>query len=364
MDKIAALSRFKHTINAEIRNHNSRVAALKDLGADDADVAKKSALEEEINCLELMLEEYKLERIATENDLTWKGDKLRAVQAQLNALLEDSWTNALLLEPKQDEPKVPSPEYNLQAEYQAFRQKMQNASGTSFIEEAVALDTSKDHLRVEASAQEAADIEKSRQLHQAACDAYNHLEAAQAAFDRRGESRFAAEQVRHADIERGEPVEDDTSETFDIRWCARIGSMTRELIEAERAYDEAQEAMAVFESEHRDPADNENTAEDDQEEKEYHTSSQEEVAATTPCTRILAWLAGVPEESTLTSPTDDETSSLEADEWDVAEIDFGDGISEILLNRESAQANPFRTQIDKWHKMQWETAAEFEWMRE
>lgn len=358
-DKIAALNRFKHTINAEIRSHKSRIAALKDV--DAADQAKALALKEELSNLELMLEEYNLERTAIENNLTWRGDQLRAVQSQLSALLEDSWINALLLEPEEDVPQHPTPDYDLQAEYAAFCNKLRD-SATSPLAEAAAptLDTSKAHLRAALPPAAQAQIQESERLHTAVWDAWDRVDAAQTAFDARDAARDAAAHARLATLARAARPDDATSEAFDLRWHLHERALTRELIDAEAAYTAALEAQVAFAGTSAHGA----ASDDDVGDDGYSLSSEADAAALAPVGRIAAWLAGMPEVPAMPEPDEpDGREAGEAGEWEADELGWGDDMQAVVEREEARRHEPLREMIDGWQRTQAELAAGFAWMK-
>ena len=244
--RLVAISRLQSALSTQILRDKNRLGAMSDVCSEEA-ISKKQALEAEFSILKLMVEEYKLERSSIRNNMEYQGEQLRRAQAEANTLLEEAWTTAKIMEPEseaQEEDQASAPQQvDLQAEYQAFRQKLKNDGDFSMLEAAEAqLDTSNDHLRKETSPEAKAREEELELLQKATWDAWDRLQEAQAAFDHRDDDRYDEEQDRKAIIRRGEQPEDASSEAFDLRWHAHERALTRELIEAERAYDAANAA--------------------------------------------------------------------------------------------------------------------------
>lgn len=352
--KTEALLRFESTLEAQIASHRSH------LTMPDLDAARKSTLDAELFTLELMVDEYKIERTVVQSDLEFKGDMLRKVQARVNAAMEEAWIDAQLLEPEVSEQDSPDLEYDLQTEYQAFRRKLHDADVSPLVEDIASLDTSNDHLKTDMTAEERAHQEEGERLHEAVWDAWDKFEAADAAFSRRDETRFEAEQARRHAILRRQHVEDATSECFDLRMLQLQRELTRGLIEAEEVYHVAQKAAA-------DAGVDDTAAEDSDDGEEdsdggYGSSSEEEMISAMPSLRITHWLSDVliPKGEDMIMPDVMDRSGLSGgDEWDAPELEVGDCVSHFCDLEIEAARNPHRARIDEWQKIQQELRIEF-----
>lgn len=358
-DKREALLRFQSTLDAQIASHRLHLT-MPTLEED-----RKAALQTELSTLELMLDEYKLEHTVIQSNLEFQGEMLRKVQVKVNAMLEDAWIDAQLMEREADDPQAPVPEYDLQAEYQAFQRKLQAADDSGSIADAAPLDTSRDHLRHPRTAEEREKEEEADRLHEAVWDAWDRVEAAQAAFDHRDNARMAAEEARTAALQRGEQVQDATSEAFDVHWHSHERELTRELIEAEVAYRVAQKAAgdAGVDDGFADEECGAEDADADDAEDGCCESSGETIAAVGPVDRIVRWLNGIPDPETgsaLAHDVLDRSGLDQGDEWEAAELEVGDSVSEIIEFEIACSRNPRRARIDEWQKWQRELRSELE----
>lgn len=319
------------------------------------DEAKKRSLEAELTTLELMLEEYKLERTAIQNNLQFKGDQLRKLQSKVNAILEDAWVDAQLLDPQTEAEEAEEvQDYDLQTEYRKFQQKMRSAEQESPLADedaAEELDTSEDYLHATA-----VHITEAEERNQAVWDAWDRVQAAQEQFDDRDEARERVEQARREALERGDEVEDATSEAFDLRWHVHERKLTRELIEAEEAYYEAQAAVKELgEGDLRAYKGGKSAGEED-----YSSSlDHSDIIATAPTVRVERWLADLPSPLDAANP-DSPKSLLEVDDWEAAELEVGDSISAIIDAEVAAKRNPMREKIERWKEVQRNLRRDFE----
>lgn len=361
-EKVAALLRFDATIEAQISSHRSH------LTMPDLDPTKKSSLQTELSNLELMAEEYKLERTAVENNLQFEGEMLRRIQARVNAVLEEALIDAQLLAPEAEEHEEFLPEYDLQTEYQSFKEKLR-AVDDPLLEDGAPLNTNNDHMKIPMTSEEREKHEEAERLQQDLYDAMDWLEAAQAEFDGRDFVRERAEQARDATIRAGYDPEDATTEIFDLRWIAHERQLTRELVEAEEAFRTAQEAVQddkVFEDcVGADEMSQVGDYVDGYVDEDCCSASEDEIIASAPVARISRWISELPDDlEEFTDPfTFDRLGLGDEDEWDAASLRMGDSISVFIDRDYAASQNPYKAELAKWKKMQEEAAVEFAWMK-
>lgn len=349
-EQTEALLRFESTLNIQIASHRSR------LTTPDLDETKKHSLERELANLELMLEEYKLERTSIENNLQFKGDQLRKLQSRVNAILEDAWVDAQLLEPDVEDQMPEVEEYDLQTEYHKFQQKLRSADEPPLAADSdEPLDTSEDHLHVDV------EMTEEEEVNQAVWDTWDRLQAAQAEFDGRGEACEKAELARRNALKRGEEVEDTTTEIFDLRWLEHERGLTRALIDAEESYRAAQNAAEEASEDDLRPYE---VSESDHSGGGDCSSSLDhsDHVASAPNARILRWLADLagPAARTEGALIGLPVPVVVVDEWEAAELEVGDSISAIIDAEAAATRNPMRATIDQWAEAQRRMRMEFE----
>lgn len=371
-DRLDAISSLQSSLRAQISRTEARLEDMSDASGENA--AEQPLLEEELTILKKMAEEYRLEISSIQNKMAFQSEQLRDIQAQANALLEEAWTAAKIIEPEPEQQDDGSPapkQVSLQAEYQAFREKLKTADDFSMLQPAEAqLDTSDDYLRKDVSPEAKAREAELEQLEKQTWDAWYRLENAQAAFDRRDEDRYEEEQARKSILRRGEQPEDASSEVFDLRWHAHERALTRELIEAEEAYDAANAAAIEAGAIHDDTADIDDAEEDDNESDEvfdnvpdgYHLSFEQEIIASCPVARIEKWLAALPDlddQDEIEAQDVSDPPAPPSEEWDAESLGFGDSRNEIIVHEMSVSRNPMRKKIDAWREVQRQRAAEF-----
>lgn len=177
-ERLDDISSLQSDLRKQIGRTEIRLDSLSEQSEEDE--PKRQALAEELSILNMMVEEYKLERSSIHNSMEFQGAKLRDIQAEVNALLEDAWIHAKLLEPEsdqaQDTESVSPPD--LQTEYLAFREKLKQSGDMDMLETADAqLDTSNDHLNLPANQAASAQEQELQRLHKVVWAAWPGFEA-------------------------------------------------------------------------------------------------------------------------------------------------------------------------------------------
>jgi hypothetical protein len=319
---------FEWKIQLEISSHSSKILDLEQVnGTED----QRASLEDERSTLEAMLENSKNEGELRQTRLNEMATNLRAIQTEVNAYLEEAMVHACFFEPPSDEPDTPIPEMDLQEEFQKFRAERDREKGI-FDEEPATLDTSRQHL--EAPPLDPEDQAK-LELGQAYWKAHQNLQGAQWAFDRRVQTREEEFQANREAALRGEEPMDASREGFDARWVIRIQELTRELIEAEAALEQAK--YAAVEGGADIGGDDQMSCFLDDVDDGYTLSFEQDMIIGAPEQQIHDWLADVPEDA---GP--DTNDSPEIDDWHMREVEWSDSVSMLEWDSEK------RKRIDKW----------------
>lgn len=175
-------------------------------------------------------------------------------------------------------------------------------------------------------------------------------------------AREEAEDARSVAIRRGELLRDVDSEAFDVRWPLHERGLTRKLIEAEAAYRAAQKAVADAGLGGGDEASS-GAGGSDGEGDASDPCVQQNMLVAVSVARITQWLSAIPSEEMLADAHAAPSSAAGGlDAWDVAALDLGDSISQIIEREEAAACNPRRGRIDGWRAEQEGMAAKIAWM--
>ena len=329
--KRGAYSRFASELDAEMANHSLR---LRRLNAEE-DEAKKQSLQVELTNLERMLELNQTRRQRVVNDLEYKGRVLRDIQREANAVIEEAFICARLLDPEDDTPDTPIEDLDIQQEYREFTAPSNPGSSHTIV--ASQLDTSRDHKFV-THTEPTEEQRRKIDVRDAFFKASERLKTAQAAFDRRVEDRLADQCANETAATTGEPS--TTQEEFDLRWFQKIQELTHELIEAESAFSAAK-ATAAEEGVEIQVGDQEFGFMDDPEDGYRLSQDQAMIDWAQQAPGIDEWMSGILE---VASPSFNEQTERE-DEWQADEVQTSDSISMVAWDAGD------RKRIDKWRQV-------------
>ena len=323
--------RFRSRLDTEITSRKSR---RKKATESDAQLHR---LEEELRRLERMLEGTRVEEQLIKNDVEYQGKRLRAIQEQASAEIEDAFIHARLLGPLNDTPDTPIEDRDLQQEYQKFVNEengVDNGSPTP----GSPLDTSSDYLY---SQREPLTPEQQREqvFRNALWAAQKLYDSAQNAFDRRESDRLEEYSANAEAAARGEATRDASPEDFDLRWVQKIQELTRELIEAESALSAAK--AAAVEGGIDVPMDDRASGFLDDVADGYRMSVEQTMIGSVPSPKIRNWMSGIPERA----PHTFNENSNEADEWEAEDVEISDSVSMV------AQDAGERRRIDQWRQV-------------
>ncbi|SMR51184.1 unnamed protein product [Zymoseptoria tritici ST99CH_1E4] len=335
-----AVKKFSSELRTAKVKHQSRIASeeARQSVPDEEKSDKISSLRQELEMLELLSENMTAVKTNIELNLSARADGLAAAQAAVSAYLEDAFVYAQLSEPDAGASPEPVPEYDLQEEYQTLRDQMEEINGGPPARQT--LDTSDDHLRankpVQTPAQEA--------MLQASTDLWHareRLQQAQNRFHARDEIRRDEYQQNIELEEAGQPTLDVSNEAFDCRWVKCITDMTRELIEAEDAVEQAKIAAREAGLPCEDDRQSSCFADDaddgpDGPFRSGDPDTSEHVAAEP---RVLDWF-----DSLVEAGDAEFMGAAEVDDWDYSEAGMSDSLSMVAQGSD-------RRRIDKWQQV-------------
>lgn len=330
-----AYSRFDNKIGIEVANCRSKRA-----GARGVDAEKEAAMEQQIEILELLQDDIKSRQRTMHMNLGTQAEELRNTQAVANAIFEEAFVCARLIEDGDKDPLPKVEELDLETEYAAFCERLKNAyDDTDMVPAAPPLDTSRDNE------DEIPVLTEEEQAHQDIINALwvskETLDQARRDFEEREILRAQEYQANAVAFDRGEPTTDDSPEAFDVRWVKRYGELTRALIDAEAAYAEVK--RTAFDAGMTLPfVDNETVFEGMiTDGVGYTVSKEQELVDSVPSPTVRQWLSKVPEDISVGSPADQPES--EAGEWEAEEVGISDSVSLVAEGKE-------RARIDRWRK--------------
>ena len=231
--QLEAILNLQFDLDAEIANHNCRLAALRRV--EQADSAEQDSLEHEVSVLELMLQDTEVQRQCVRSELENRAKILREIQAEANAYLEEAFVCGKLMEPESDEPDTPIEDKDLQNEYRLYCENLQREYSEEPI---VPLDVGRDHLR---AATLSSEEQAKADVREAYWSASSNLQSAQQTFDRRELDRAQAYQANCNAAAHGEEPADASPDEFDLKWVTIFQHLTRRVIEAENAFEEEKE---------------------------------------------------------------------------------------------------------------------------
>ncbi|KJX95666.1 hypothetical protein TI39_contig4099g00020 [Zymoseptoria brevis] len=334
-----AVKKFSSELRTAKVKHQSRIASeeARQSVSDEEKSDKISSLRQELEMLELLSENMTAVKTNIELNLSARADGLAAAQAAVSAYLEDAFVYAQLSKPDAGASPEPVPEYDLQEEYQTLRDQMEEINGGPPAPQT--LDTSDDHLRankpVQTPAQEA-------MLH-ASTDLWHareRLREAQYRFESRDEIRREEYQQNIELEESGQPTLDISNEDFDCRWVKCITDMTRELIEAESAVEQAKIAAREAGLPCEDDGQSSCFADDaddgpDGPFRSGDPDTSEHVAAEP---RVLDWF-----DSLVEAGDSEFMEAADVDDWECSEAGMSDSLSMVAQGSD-------RRRIDKWQQ--------------
>lgn len=332
-----AYMRFEKKVKAEVANCRAKIATVRDVDAE-----KEEELQNQLEVLELLLDDVQSRRQTVHVHLETQGEELRDVQAAANALIEEAYIYAGLVEESREENNSVPQDLDLEIEYAAFVEKLKNANDQDMVAVAPPLDTSRDP---DDEALAPTEEERARQeIINNLWASKKTLDQARRDFEEREVTRAREFQANQAAADRDEPTADATPDDFDMRWVVRYGELTRNLIDAEAAYAEVKrtacEAGVPLPFE-----DNETVCEamDEDDGAGYTISKEQELVASVPSPTVRRWLDKVPEGVEVGSPSFGDGVRSESDEWEAEEVGISDSVSLVAEGRE-------RARIDRWRK--------------
>jgi hypothetical protein len=306
----------------------------------DVDAEKEEEVQSQLEILELLLDDVKSRRQTVHVNLETQGEELRDVQAAANALIEEAYICARLMEEDREESNSIPQDLDLETEYASFLERLKSANDTGMMVVAPPLDTSRDY---DDDVRAPSEEEQARQeIINTLWISKETLDQARRDFEEREVLRARELQNNMAAADSGEHTTDATPEDFDVRWVLRYGELTRDLINAEAAY--ADVKRAAFEAGVPLPfEDNETVCEAmDDEGLGYTISKEQELVASVPSPIVRRWLDKVPE-GEVSSPSFGDAARSDSDEWEAEEVGISDSVSLVAEGRE-------RTRIDRWRK--------------
>lgn len=343
---------YESQLGREIAVHQSRLVRLEE-GENEEE---RKTVAEELEVLELMLSNAKVERQSIKQRTENLGGVLRELQREVNAYLEDAFTYGQLLEPLDDSPDTPVEEKDLQTEYQSFRALLQQGGGTTQEIDDRPLDTGAHHLEAEPMNPQ---LQAQQELIDSYWEAKQAYQAAEAAFENRRKDRIEEQTARDHALATGAQPFDKSQEAFDSRWFQRVSDLTREYKAAETAFYAAKQVLleAGLQLMEPDRASGFLSHASDG----YAESLEQAMIQLAPKPKIEKWFDNM---STPESPQFDEVATMDGEGDGAMDID-GDSVSVCapgnvparyvgLIDSASVVAdetNSVKRQIDRWERI-------------
>ncbi|KAK5165921.1 uncharacterized protein LTR77_008845 [Saxophila tyrrhenica] len=298
------LKQLERKIRHELCNHNLRIGLL----VEDEGAGQKEALKKEVETLNLMKEDTEAKRRILAFQVEEKVRYLRERQTALNALLEEAFIEANLMETQTKEFFQSPKEVNPQAEYQKFCVELRQFQGYGEYEEAEVAPLDDTEYKYEAPPL-SAEQQAQRDLQDMYWEAQQRFATAQYNFDDREQQRWDELQMNCDAADRGEDTRDDSPEDFDLRWVQKTHDLTHELAEAEEAFTAAKQACVDAGVDICD--DDRMSGFVDDTADGYRLSFEQEQIASVPSPKIRTWLSSVDE---LVSPGFDDPTKQQPDD--------------------------------------------------
>lgn len=333
-----SLLRLDSKIGREISSCMTRLAILEKAGKAESEAYQK--LEQQKSNLELMRKDIHDRRERIRNNIEVdRAEKLLAIQADVNAHLEEAFIAARLLAPAEEEPEPPFEELDVAQEYQAFCEQLAAMNEEPF--EYSVFDHNSDHMKAEPLSEE-------QQARQAVINDFwrvkDALDLAHREFDNREAQRDREYQENITAADNGGATTDESPEAFDVRWVMQNRNLTRNLIDAEAAY--AAKKREVLEAGIPLPFTDAGTAFEDTMDVMVEgvgsdvPEEQETVVPNSP-PGVRRWLSKLPEDAEAEVAGDE--ANGDADEWDAEEVGISDSVSVVAEGKE-------RARIDRWRQ--------------
>lgn len=328
-----SLIRLEDNVHREIFSCKARLCGLEDEGQMETEDAQR--LEQQLANLQLMLPDIGDWKQKVSVDVDMYAERLRDLQAAVNAHLEEAFICAHLIAPREKGPEPEIENLDVSQEYLNFCQRLEGPDDFVFEDAVVPLDNDRGYPEMPPPTEE----EQARQnVINSLWAAKEALDLAHRDFDDRENDRAREYEANVQAADRGEDTTDESPEAFDVRWVVRFRDLTRALIEAEAVYSDVKR-MAFGAGVPLPFADNESICEGVGDDTGYTISKEQDLVASAPSPTVRNWLSKVPEGGETGSVG--EEAQLEADEWDAEEVGISDSVSLVAEGRQ-------RSRIDRW----------------
>lgn len=332
-EKSRVLHSYESKLRREIRSCEARLKLAALASEADQSAENTESLEKQLGRLRNMLDNARIQRESLADNIETRHELLRRIQAEANAMLEEAFISCELLEPQTEEPITPVEELDIRQQYDEWRKMEEEDDGE--LVPASPLDTNRDYLTqpVQLTPEEQAQED----IKTAYWTAWERLNEAQSAFNRKNVDRnMELQALLEQELQSNEPCLETPSQ-FDGRWVLRNQEITRELIEAEAAFDKAKAAAAEAGLNIR--LDYQESGFADDEEDGRHSVSEEDCINSAPQPLIHSWLHTIPADAGSSC-----TDEADVDEWDAESPGLSDSVSVVAEGRE-------RRRIDKWRRL-------------
>lgn len=321
-----SLIRLEDNVHREIFSCKARLCGLEKEGQMETEDVQRS--EQQLANLQLMLPDIGERKQKASVDVNMQAERLRDLQAAVNANLEEAFICAHLIAPHEKGPEPEIENLDVSQEYLKFCQRLEGPDNFVF-----------DNERGPSEVPPPAEEEQARQaVMNSLWAAKETLDLAHRDFGNRENDRAREYEANVQAADRGEDTTDESPEAFDVRWVVRFRNLTRALMEAEAVY--ADVKRQAFEAGVSLPfVDNESVFEGVGDNTGYTISKEQELAASVPSPTVRKWLSNMPEGGETGSVG--EEAQLEADEWDAEEVGISDSVSLVAEGRQ-------RSRIDRW----------------
>ncbi|KAK3112385.1 hypothetical protein LTR53_011403 [Teratosphaeriaceae sp. CCFEE 6253] len=319
---------------ADVGNPRNRIVADK----DDQSTEEMRAIQFELEKLEMLVENTKAKRSGFAAQVKFKTQMFREVQAEMNALLEEAFVDAALLEPVEEELEVEIEKIEVEAEYQSICRMAQSDASNDRIE-ITPLRRYDENFKPPSLSPADQAIAGLKEVY---WDAQRDLQHAQALFDHRVDTRALELQARHFAVAQDQPAEDDSPEAFDLRWFVRIQELTRGVIDAEASVAEAR--AALLEAGGRLDERDQESGFGDHASDGYRMSLEAAwVVDAQGDEKVRGWFDGLPDLVNMIPIEDDADSDVDVEGWDARSVDVEDSASFVA-------EGTARRKIDKWRQ--------------
>lgn len=316
---------FEEKIEIEISSHQERLRKPEREQGANAEPDKQRSLKQEVHVLKQMLEKRRSNQRQAKTSLESRAVRLRRLQIQVNAYLEDAFVCANLVEPESGQPDTPIENLDLQEEYKKFCQNLETQSSEKDI---VPLDTSRDYPRPPTPSPEE---QARRDAVNAWWAAHDRVRLAEEFFDTKHIARDRAWLAFAEAIARGERSESDIGQEFDLPWLQYFNERTRELREAQEVFaiEQANVLKVGIELGSQDEL--------SYLEKEQTGNHEGQIIPVARNPRVASWLKSV---SSVVSPTEC-ASAKDMDDYELQDVAVAESLSVIA-------EGTVRKRINEW----------------